>query len=95
MFYKYINESSIKSCPQNGVLKDGRAISNLLLFFEQNPELAKENEYYPLVSSEKPVYDENKYYLRSRYSLNNDVIIKEYEIIEIPVLEEENASEEG
>lgn len=95
MLYKLINEYSIKACPQNGVLKDGRAVSNLPLFFEQNPNLAKENEYYHLNRLEKPEYDESKYYLKNRYSLVDDAIVQEFEIIEIPASEEGNASQEG
>ena len=95
MLYKLINEYSVRRCPQNGVLKDGKAISNLPLFFEQNPDLAKENGYYPLTKSDTPEYDESKYYLRSRYSLVDDTIVQEFEIIEVPALEEENAPQEG
>ena len=95
MLYKLINEYSIRRCPQNGVLNNGQAISNLPLFFEQNPDLAKENGYYPLTKSDTPEYDESKYYLRNRYSLVDDTIVQEFEIIEIPTPEEENSSQEG
>lgn len=95
MLYKFINEYSICSCPQNGVLTNGQAVSNLPLFFEQNHDLAKENGYYPLTKSGMPEYDESKYYLRNRYSLVDDAIVQEFEIIEIPTPEEENASQEG
>ena len=94
MLYKLINEYSVRRCPQNGVLTNGQAISNLPLFFEQNPDLAKENGYYPLTKSDMPEYDESKYYLRNRYSLADDTIVQEFEIIEVPALEEENASQE-
>lgn len=44
MFYKTV-DGKIEKCPKNGVLKDGRAISNMELFFEKNEEVAKENGY--------------------------------------------------
>ena len=95
MLYKLINEYSVHRCPQNGVLTNGQAVSNLPLFFEQNHDLAKENGYYPLTKSDMPEYDENKYFLKNRYSLVDDTIVQEFEIIEIPAPEEDNASQEG
>ena len=95
MLYKLINEYSVRRCPQNGVLTNGQAVSNLPLFFEQNHDLAKENGYYPLTKSDTPEYDESKSYLRSRYSLVDDTIVQEFEFIEIPAPEEENASQGG
>lgn len=47
MFYKLI-DGKIKSCPQNGILNDGTAISNLPKFFENNIEIANENGFYVL-----------------------------------------------
>ena len=47
MFYK-INGNEIEMCGQNGVLKDGTAISNMPKYFERTPNVAAENGYYPL-----------------------------------------------
>ena len=94
MLYKLINEYSVRRCPQNGVLNNGPAVSNLPLFFKQNSDLARSNGFYPLVVADAPKYDENKYYLRNRYSLVDDTIVQEFEIIEIPAPEKDNASQE-
>lgn len=45
MFCK-IEDDRLIICPQNGFLNDGRAISNLPKFFENNPDVAKEHGFY-------------------------------------------------
>lgn len=89
MFYKFVNEYYIKLCPQNGVLESGEAISNLSLYFEMNPKIANKNGYYELVSNDMPEYDETKYYLKSKYSIQKNKIVKDFEIVEMPLSEEE------
>lgn len=47
IYAKYISEYKISYCPPSGVLKSGKAVSNLNKYFNDNPEIAKENDYYP------------------------------------------------
>lgn len=47
MFYKII-ENKLHRCPENGILNNGTAVSNLPKYFALNPDIAVENGYYRL-----------------------------------------------
>lgn len=47
MFYKII-ENKLHRCPENGILNNGTAVSNLPKYFALNPDIAAENGYYRL-----------------------------------------------
>ena len=49
MFYKII-ENKLHRCPENGILFNGTAVSNLHKYFALNPDIAAENGYYRLSS---------------------------------------------
>lgn len=75
MLYRFIDENTIKICQQNGVI-NGRAISNLPRYFKNNPEIANAEGYKPLVTVERPEYDETTQYLTVKYAETSDAIIQ-------------------
>lgn len=78
-FVKIIDEHNISFCP-----KTGKSINmfhtNLPRFYETHPDRAAEDEYYPLIPSEKP--DGN--YLPT-YTLSDNGIVQGWEQITTPV----------
>lgn len=73
MFYKFINETCVRQCPKNGVVK-GRAISNLHRYFDINLEVAKDEGYKKLIIDEQPIFDTEKQCLTRQYEDTNDCI---------------------
>ena len=83
MLKKYIDENTVKRVPKNGyVIIDGKetGVSNLLTFLEENPEIARENGYFPYRDIPYPTCNEDEY-IEEKYSLVNDKIIPVYTII--------------
>lgn len=82
MFCKYINESTIKACPQNGYV-GGKAISNLPRYFENNPDIARAEGYKPLKLSNKPEIDNDKQYITAKYEDTDNAIIQHWVLNDI------------
>ena len=73
-YYKLIDSYLIWPTPDVGRLVDGTAVSNLPTYFNDNPDVAKENGYYPLRKTECP--GEN--YIPV-YTMGDNVIIESWE----------------
>ena len=90
MLYKYINENSIRKCPNNGYAA-GNAISNLPRYFANNPEIAKKEGYKPLEVAAKPKIDTVQQYLEPIYTETENNIRQEWIVKNIEeVIENEN-----
>ena len=61
MYYAKWNDGNPVLCPRNGYVGN-RAISNLNVYFEQNPEVAKAEGYFPFVPLEQ--FEENVDYIK-------------------------------
>jgi len=59
MLYKLIDEYTVIPCPENGV-SQGEAITNLPLFYAENPQRALADGFKPLNISEAPEIGENE-----------------------------------
>ena len=59
MLYKLIDEYTVIPCPENGV-SQGEAITNLPLFYEENPQRALSDGYKPLTFPEMPETNEDE-----------------------------------
>ena len=53
MYFAKLENDNLIICPRNGYVGN-RAISNINLYFEQNPEIAKTEGWYPFVPLEEP-----------------------------------------
>lgn len=76
MFAKYISKDYIVPAPDSLFLKDKRAISNFPLFLENNPEIAYQNDFYPVEYGLREISDDNEGIWH--YSLDNKVIKAEW-----------------
>ena len=70
IFAKYIDENCVIRCPQNGYVGK-KAISNLNIYFEQNPDVVKAEGYVEFI----PINTETDKPLR--YRLENGKIFEE------------------
>lgn len=81
-FYKYVN-GKVSLAPRNGVF-DGKAMSNLTQYLEENEALANSFGYYELVQPETvPNYNEKTQYLKPTYSLVGNKLNVTYEVTPI------------
>ncbi len=92
--YVFIDENTIYSY-QGEILK--RYVGNKLVKTIANPkdEDLKEFGYMELVETEKPTYDVETQYIVEKYKVENGKIIKEYEVLNIPVEEIEEQESVG
>ncbi len=82
MLKKYIDENTIKKVSKNGYIVIDRketGVSNLLTFLEENPEIAKENGYYPYKEIPYPEVNEDEY-IEEKYSLKYNKIVPVYTV---------------
>jgi hypothetical protein len=87
MLYRLINETRVQQCPQNGMV-DGRAISNLPRYLQNNPEIAKAEGYKELIVSDKPEIDNETQYLTVTYENSENAIIKNWVVNDVPPMPE-------
>ena len=97
---KYINNKTIEDVPQNGIITieiendNGESVeaqtgvSNLLLAFAKDENLANKNGYYQLVEEEIPEYDEETQYIDYEYILENNTIYKKYSVKDIETIDD-------
>lgn len=76
MFAKFENEKWI-ICPRNGYVGD-TAISNIDIYFENNPDIAEKEGWYKVIPLEEPA-DNIDYELRGNlvYEIVNEEYIEE------------------
>lgn len=82
MLKKYVDENTIRKVPKNGYIKvngEEIGVSNLMTFLEENPEIAKENNYFEYIEKELPEVNENEY-IETTYSIENDMIVPYYKV---------------
>lgn len=72
MFAKYISKDYIVPAPDSLFLKDKRAISNFPLFAENNPEIASQNEFYPVEYGSRDFSDDSEGFWQ--YHLDDNII---------------------
>ena len=89
MLYKLISETRIEPCPDVGIVGE-QIVSNLPLYYADNPEKAVEQGYYPLSEGVEPEIVAGEVLLL-KYALVDGEINTTYEIIEVE--EEDNSSE--
>ena len=77
MLYKLISETRIEPCPDVG-LADNQIVSNLPLYYADNPEKAVEQGYYPLKESLEPEVSGNELLLKN-YAIANGKIVTTYQ----------------
>ena len=81
MLYKLISETRIEPCPDVGIVGE-QIVSNLPLYYADNPERAVEQGYYPLSEGVEPEIGEGEVLLL-KYELIDDEIVISYETIQI------------
>ncbi|MBO5136449.1 MAG: hypothetical protein J6C17_03615 [Clostridia bacterium] len=82
MLMKFINEKNITNVPQNGyIVVNGKrtGFSNLLSYLNKNPEIARENGYYPYKNIPYPELKGDEY-IEERFSLVNNEIVPVYTV---------------
>ena len=77
MLYKLISETRIEPCPDVGIVGE-QIVSNLPLYYADNPEKAVEQGYYPLKESLEPEAAENEFILKN-YAIANGKIVTTYQ----------------
>ena len=85
MFYKLIDENTIKKAP-NPLLVDGKHI------FTNSEKVFNENGYYEVIQTDYP--DDEKYY-ESKYVLEDNIIRQVWVEVEIEEIIENEFIEEG
>lgn len=76
-YAKYLSPTYIQFTPLSGRLKNGHAVSGLPVYFNNHPEQAKENDYYPYEEEHTPApIDDQKQWERSiEYTFDGEKII--------------------
>ena len=74
IYAKLIDENQVEYCPQNGYIGDN-AISNMPLYLELMPNIAKDLGYYPVV---RDVPDSDIGSCIAKYSLEDSTIFERY-----------------
>ena len=73
LFAKYIDKENIIECPKNGYVGN-KAISNLNIYFEKHPDIAKQEGYLKFIPSADILPGEDTENYKPIYELNNDII---------------------
>ncbi len=89
--YKFKSENEIE--PYKGGFIIATVSGEKRIFTNPTEETLKEHEYKEVVEGEKPEYDEQTQYLKTKYK-DGDVITTVYEVIEIPIPTEEVITED-
>ena len=74
MLYKFIDGYTIIPCPDNGV-SQGEAITNLPLFYEENPQRALSDGYKPLTFPEMPETNEDEVVVITYENRAEDILV--------------------
>lgn len=81
MLYKLISETRIEPCPDVGIVGE-QIVSNLPLYYADNPEKAVEQGYYPLLEGVEPEIGEGEVLLLKYELIDNEIVIS-YETMQI------------
>lgn len=74
MLYKLIDEYTVIPCSENGV-SQGEAITNLPLFYEENPHRALADGYKPLTFPEMPETNEDEVVVITYENRAEDILV--------------------
>ena len=66
--------------PENGVLRDGRAVSGYRNLLCAQAEVAEAEGYYPMEESETPEYDTEAEYVVDSYAVVDGQIVQRWEV---------------
>lgn len=84
---KLIDSTTIKACPRSGY-DEGRAISNLHLYYEKNSEAALAAGYKPLTTAKPPTYDPATQYITATYKATKKAIVQSWVVKDVETNEE-------
>ena len=87
MLYRFINEKTIRACPNNGFV-GGRGISNLPRYLANNREAARAEGYKELVVETKPQIDNEAQYLTASYEDTELAIIQRWVVNDAPTIQD-------
>ncbi len=83
MLMKFIDNENVTSVPKNGYITvNGKktGFSNLLSYLMENPEVARENGYYPYKEIPYPELNDDEY-IEVTYNLVNNEIIPSFTVL--------------